>query len=77
MIVDNIRRLADSRGLSINRLESAVGLSSGTINKWDTNIPSVVRVKAVADFFGVTVDELLKNDGDEPLSTDADGGAEE
>lgn len=77
MIVDNIRRLADSSGLSINRLESAVGLSSGTINKWDTNIPSVVRVKAVADFFGVTVDELLKNDGDEPLSTDADSGAEE
>lgn len=64
MIVDNIRRLADSRGLSINRLESSVGLSSGTINKWDTNIPSVVRVKAVADFFGVTVDELLKPDAD-------------
>lgn len=77
MIVDNIRKLADSRGLSINKLEYAVGLSSGTINKWDSNIPSVARVKAVADFFGVTVDELLKHDGDEPLRTDADSGAEE
>lgn len=64
MIVENIRKLADSRSLSINKLESAVGLSSGTINKWDINIPSVARVKAVADYFGVTVDELLKPDAD-------------
>lgn len=59
MLVNAIRKLADGRGLSMNKLEQTVGLAPGTINKWDKNVPSVTRVKAVADFFGVTVDELL------------------
>lgn len=61
MIVGNIRKLAEKSGLSINKLETAVGLSSGTINKWDKNAPSIHKVKAVADYFGVSVDDLLRD----------------
>ena len=69
MIVSNIRKLAEKRGLSINKLETAVGLSSGTINKWDKNAPSIHKVKAVSDYFGVTVDELLTDGGQEEAKT--------
>ena len=59
MLVNTIRALAKDRDMSMNKLEQTLGFASGTINKWDDNIPSVLKVKAVADFFGVTVDQLL------------------
>ena len=59
MLVDNIRDLCSSRKISILRLETDCGFASGTINKWDRNTPSVLKVKAVADYFGVPMDDLL------------------
>lgn len=65
MLVNTIRKLAEDRCLSMNKLEQAVGLAPGTINKWDRNTPSVLKVKTVADYFGVTVDDLLTETGEE------------
>ena len=59
MNVDLIRELCKKNGISIMKLEEALGFGNGTINKWATKIPAVTKVKAVADFFGVTVDSLL------------------
>lgn len=69
MLVKNIQRLAAERGLSIRQLEASAGLKLSTIYKWGENTPSVDKVKAVADYFGVTVDELLT----EPKEEAADG----
>jgi len=71
MLVKNIQRLAAERGLSIRQLEASAGLKLSTIYKWGENTPSVDKVKAVADFFGVTVDELLTDhDTDEEAAAD-------
>ena len=59
MLVRNIRRLCSEKGISIRQLERSVGLTNGIVASWEEKAPSVMRVKAVADFFGVTVDELL------------------
>ena len=59
MLVKNIRALCAERGLSIRQLESTLGFSNGIVASWEIKTPSVTRVKAVADFFGVTVDQLL------------------
>lgn len=48
------------RGISIAALEKAVGLANGTIGRWDRSSPTVANAKKVADYFGCTVDELLK-----------------
>ena len=45
-------------------LERAIGLSNGTIAKWQTSSPRVDNLKKVADFLGCTVDELLAEGGD-------------
>ena len=65
MLVKNIQRLAAERGLSIRQLEASAGLKLSTIYKWGESTPSVDKVKAVADFFGVTVDDLLTDHEEE------------
>lgn len=57
-----IRQLCNDRNISITVLEKECGLANGTVCKWqDQNQrPRVDTVKAVADYFGVTVDELIK-----------------
>lgn len=59
-MVEKIKSLCASRGISLNDLErSCDGLSVNTIYRWDNAPPSVWKVKAVADYFGVSVDYLL------------------
>jgi transcriptional regulator with XRE-family HTH domain len=59
----NIRRLCLERDVSIPDLERALGLGAGTIYKWKKSSPKIENLRRVADFFGVTVDELLKEKG--------------
>ena len=60
MIVEKIRRLCAEHRISLAALEREVGLGNGVIARWNDMNPRVDRLKAVADFFGCTVDELLE-----------------
>lgn len=62
MILENICKLCQARGISIARLEKVLGLGNATIRNWGTSSPSVEKLKKVADFFGTTVDALLQDD---------------
>lgn len=64
MVADNIRALCKEHGTSLFALEKSVGLGNGTIGKWNDASPRADGLKRVADYFGVTVDALLK-EGDE------------
>nr|DAX17795.1 MAG TPA: repressor protein [Caudoviricetes sp.] len=59
VILDNIRAMCAKRGISTFVLERELGFGDGTIIKWKTASPTVGKLKRVADYFGVTVDELL------------------
>lgn len=61
-MVSNIKTLCGKTGVTIAELERKIGFGNGTIARWDENAPSVARVKLVADYFGVSVDELLKEE---------------
>ncbi len=43
----------------ISKLEKEIGLGNATIRTWRTSSPSVDRLKLVADYFNVTMDELI------------------
>ena len=62
VLYEKIKKLADDRGVSINQIESDLGFSRGSIYKWDKNVPSVFKIKQVADYFGITVDSLINGD---------------
>lgn len=59
-MVRNIRSLCEKNGITIAELERTLGFGNGTVARWDDCLPSVARVKSVADFFDVTVDQLLE-----------------
>lgn len=61
-MVEKIRQLCKQSGNTLASLERTLGLGNGTIARWSVNMPSVDKVKAVADFFGCSVDELLKEE---------------
>lgn len=62
MILENIIRLCEQRGISISALEKKSGLKNATICKWKDSVPRVDTLKKVADALGVTVDYLLRKE---------------
>lgn len=61
MNIDKLAAMCKERGISFRKLEKECGLGNGTIARWKTSSPTVANLKAVADYFGVTVDELLRD----------------
>lgn len=47
---------------SVAGLERQIGISNGTINKWDKAAPSSKSLEKVAKFFSVSTDYLLGKD---------------
>ena len=62
MLVDHILQLCKERNISLAELERQSGINQRSIYRWNENVPSVDKVKRVADFFGVSVDDLLEGD---------------
>ncbi len=58
-MVSLIKKMCKEKKISLNELESAVGLGVNTIYKWDKASPSSDKLQKVADYFDVSVDYLL------------------
>lgn len=58
----NLCELMNRNGVSSYRLAKKIGVHVSTVSNWKNGIaPKVDHLKLVADFFGVTVDELLRD----------------
>ena len=62
MILKNIKRKCAEVGICLAALERETGIGNGVIAKWKDGAPRVDTLKKVADYFGCTVDELLKEE---------------
>ena len=64
MYYENVKRLCDERGLSIYDLEKDADIGNGTIGRWkdSKNKPSVVTLQKIADFFGVSIEVLVRTE---------------
>lgn len=60
LIFNNLLEIAQSKNLSISKLERLAGLSKGTISKWKTASPTIDNLQAVAKVLEVKVDKLLE-----------------
>ena len=59
---ERIAMLCKERGMTVKELERILGFSNGTIHFWKKGSPRVDRLKAVVDYFGVTVDALITDE---------------
>lgn len=65
MIYENVKSLCEKHKTNIATVEKACGIANGTIGKWAGKdaAPRIDTVKAIADYFGVSVDSLLQKPG--------------
>ncbi|WP_308902458.1 helix-turn-helix domain-containing protein [Latilactobacillus curvatus] len=61
MMYDKIKELAKKKGVSINKMEKDLEFGSSTISKWSKSIPSADKLKKVADYLEVDMNELLED----------------
>lgn len=63
---DNLCKLMNEKGISSYKLAKDIGVHVSTISNWkDGRAPKVEHLKLVADYFGVTLDELLIDEQDQ------------
>lgn len=62
MICENVKAVAEKKGITISELEERAGISKGSIYKWNAHSPTVANLKKVADVLGVTVNRLIRQD---------------
>lgn len=58
-MVTIIKELCTRNGTNIKAVEDACGLSNASIRRWDDSWPSIDKVLAVAQHFGVSLEYLL------------------
>lgn len=57
-MLERIKELCREHGTNLSQLEKALGFANGSLAKSDEKIQSW-RLKAIADYFGVTIEYLL------------------
>ena len=60
MIYQNIKAIADSKGISVRKIELDTGITLGSIYHWNKIKPSVDKVAKVAEYLNVPIEELIK-----------------
>lgn len=56
---ERVKILADKRKISIVELEEKLNFSKNSLYAWKKSKPSIDKLNAVADYFGVSTDYLL------------------
>lgn len=69
-ILDRVKEMCVENGVPISQLEKDLGFSNKSIFSWKTSSPSIDKVKAVADYFGVTIDSIVSNKEDKVIDAD-------
>lgn len=62
-MVDRIRKLCKMHGMTLASLEKELGFANGSIVKTDEKTQSG-RIKAIADYFGVSMEYILTGGSD-------------
>ena len=68
-LLTKIQGLCKAQGISVHKLEMELGFGNRAIYKWNSISPSIDKVIAVANYFGVSLDALTERDCKNELLT--------
>ena len=75
MFYDIIEHLCKERGIYVTQLASDIGVSKSNVTNWKNgSVPRSDKVRKIADYFGVTVDYLLRDTTHQISFLDQDTG---
>lgn len=66
MFGENIKQIRIERGITQTEISKATGLPQNTIS-WiesDKGIPNIYQCKLLADYYGISLDELIGRDSE-------------
>ena len=58
-LLDRLKQLCISKGISLHKMEKDIGISAGASYKWKTSSPSAEVLEKLSRYFGVSMDYLL------------------
>lgn len=61
-LLDRVKQLCVSNGISLSKMEKDIGISAGASYKWKTSSPSTEVLEKMSRYFGVSADYLLTGD---------------
>lgn len=69
MFKDNLTELRKIHSLTQEELAEKLGISRQTLSKWETgeSLPDIEKSRALAELFGVTLDDLVCYEGGEDM----------
>ena len=69
MLKDNLIMLRNMYGMSQEEIAEKIGISRQAYSKWESGatVPDVEKCKRSADFYNVTVDNLLKTETEDKI----------
>lgn len=59
-LFESVRAICKQKEIPVQKVEKDCGLGIHTIRRWGENEPSIGKVKRVADYLGVGIDELIE-----------------
>ena len=64
MLGDKIKLYRENKKMTQNELADILEVSSGTVSKYESGIlePSIESIKRLSELFGISIDELLKDE---------------
>lgn len=65
MLYKKIKKICDSKGISISRLEKDCEIGNGTIRGWEKSNPRIDSLIKVSDYLGIAIEDLLKSEPEE------------
>ena len=58
--LNKVKELCEKSNITYAELERKLEIGNGTIRRWEDKNPRIDNLIAVANYFGVTVDELIR-----------------
>lgn len=58
-LVKSIRKLCKNNDIAISQLENDLNFGAGLISRWNKNSPSIDKIVDIADYFHVSLDEVV------------------
>ena len=73
---EKLMNLRKKAGLSQEQLADRLGVTRQSVSKWESGsaVPELVKLIALSDMFGVSVDYLVKDAMEEPEETEREAG---
>lgn len=65
---NTLKALRKARGISQEQLADQCGVTVQAVSKWECaqSLPDITLLPVLADYFGISIDRLLRSDGTEP-----------